>query len=260
MNICWQRPLNSYQSQCSLEDGRESVFLHHKDVGRFALHCEPVGLTVEAHRTHKVLELGQQVSQLRAQQHREDRKVQMLLVPPPLSRRRKLTLVTTGDATQWARAQIQWSDAVSLFNIIYWDEPHGRVVKAWCKSWQQVGNWPNRPHHNQVFDLGNSGFNTSEIFRLLYTSLSSPWTNMNTNLSVPCLKSLQTMWMSAKQSLRPPHHEAEDHCGEETANETLPGLLWGELQENSEKKERWNHIRAVISHQHIHKVEDTIVV
>lgn len=69
-----ERPLNSYQSQCSLEDGGESVFLHHKDVGRFALHCEPVGLTVEAHRTHKVLELGQQVSQLRAQQqHRKDR-------------------------------------------------------------------------------------------------------------------------------------------------------------------------------------------
>lgn len=65
--------------------------------------------------------------------------------------------------------------------------------------------------------------------------------------------------MSAEQSLMPPHHEAEDHCGEETANETLPGLLWGELQENQEKKERWNHIRAVISHQHIHKVEDTII-
>lgn len=53
---------DSHQSQSFLEDGRESVFLHHKDVGRFALHCEPVGLTVEAHGTHKVLELGQQVS------------------------------------------------------------------------------------------------------------------------------------------------------------------------------------------------------
>lgn len=61
---------------------------------------------------------------------------------------------------------------------------------------------------------------------------------MNTNLSVRCLTSLQTKWMSAEQSLRPPHHEAEDHCGEETANETLPGLLWGELQENEEKKRK----------------------
>lgn len=54
-------PLNSYQSQCFQEDHRESIFLHHKDVRRFALHHEPVGLTVEAHGTHKVLELGQQV-------------------------------------------------------------------------------------------------------------------------------------------------------------------------------------------------------
>lgn len=35
--------------------------------------------------------------------------------------------------------------------------------------------------------------------------------------------------MSAKHRLRPPHHEAEDHCGEETANKAFPGLLWGEL-------------------------------
>lgn len=70
-----------------------------------------------------------------------------------------------------------------------------------------------------TFDLGNSGFNTSETFSF-------------------CLESLQIMWMSAKQSLRPPHHEAEDHCGEETADETLPGLLWGELQENEEKKKK----------------------
>lgn len=102
------------------------------------------------------------------------RKVQMLLVPPPLSQLRKLTLVTTGDVTQWARARIQWSDAVCLFNIIYWDEPHGRVVKAWCNSWQQLGNWPDRPHHNQVFDIGNSCFHTSEIFRLLHTSRAKP--------------------------------------------------------------------------------------
>lgn len=61
-HLLMERPLNSHQSQSFLEDGRESVFLHHKDVGRFALHCEPVGLTVEAHGTHKVLELGQQVS------------------------------------------------------------------------------------------------------------------------------------------------------------------------------------------------------
>lgn len=60
-------PGDSYQSQCFLEHGGKSVLLHHKDVGRFALHREPVGLAVEAHRTHKVLELGQQIGQLQAQ-------------------------------------------------------------------------------------------------------------------------------------------------------------------------------------------------
>lgn len=57
-------PVNCYQSECFLEHVRESVLLHHKDIRRFTLHCEPVGLAVEAHGAHKVLELGKKVGQL----------------------------------------------------------------------------------------------------------------------------------------------------------------------------------------------------
>lgn len=83
-------PPDPYQSQCFLEHGGERVLLHHKDVGRFALHREAVGLAVEAHRTHKVLELGQQIGQLEAQKspdlnsrHRkmEEALVQLQLLP-----------------------------------------------------------------------------------------------------------------------------------------------------------------------------------
>lgn len=55
----------SYQSQGVLYDGRESVLLHHKDIRGLTHNCEPIGVTVEAHRTNKVLELRQEVGQLR---------------------------------------------------------------------------------------------------------------------------------------------------------------------------------------------------
>lgn len=66
-----RRPPGSHQSQGLLERGGERVLLHHEDVGRLALHREPVGLAVEAHGTHEVLELGQQVGQLGGGGHRE---------------------------------------------------------------------------------------------------------------------------------------------------------------------------------------------
>lgn len=90
-----------------------------------------------------------------------------------LSQLRKLTLVTTGDATQLARARIQWSDAVCL--TLFTETNHmAELRKHGVTVDSRLLNWPNWPHHNQVFDLRNSGFHNSVIFRLLYTSRVKP--------------------------------------------------------------------------------------
>lgn len=61
--------LKSYPSQCVLYHSRKCVLLHHKYIRGLAFNCKPVGLTVVAHRTHKVLKLRQQVGQLKVQQN-----------------------------------------------------------------------------------------------------------------------------------------------------------------------------------------------
>lgn len=66
--LCWRRW--SYPSERVLQHRRKRVLLHHKDVRGLTLDGEADGLAVEAHGTHKVLELGQQVGQLGAHRHR----------------------------------------------------------------------------------------------------------------------------------------------------------------------------------------------
>jgi len=61
----------SYPSLYVLQHSRKSVLLHHKDIRGFTFDCKPVGLTVEPHRTHKALELRQEVGQLRGEQSKK---------------------------------------------------------------------------------------------------------------------------------------------------------------------------------------------
>lgn len=55
---------SSYPSERVLQHSGKRVLLHHKDLRGLALDGEADGLAVEAHGTHKVLELGQEVGQL----------------------------------------------------------------------------------------------------------------------------------------------------------------------------------------------------
>lgn len=64
----------SHPSERVLHHGGQRVLLHHKDVGGLALHREAVGLTVEAHGTNKVLELREQVGELRSKHKRAGQK------------------------------------------------------------------------------------------------------------------------------------------------------------------------------------------
>lgn len=59
-----QTLLRAYLRQGVLHHGRERVLLQDEEVGGLTFHGEAVRLAVVAHRTHKVLELSEQVGQL----------------------------------------------------------------------------------------------------------------------------------------------------------------------------------------------------
>lgn len=51
-----------------LQRRRKHVLVQHEQVRGLALHREPVGVAVELHRAHEVLELGHDVGQLRGEE------------------------------------------------------------------------------------------------------------------------------------------------------------------------------------------------
>lgn len=125
----------------------------------------------------------------------------------------------------WRRSRnysLPWlaCDQITIYNTskVYFTflvETELNVMKALSGSWQHVGKLPTMSHHKQLL-LG-------------YLETVSIRTNG------PC-----EWWKQIKNT----HDEAKDHSGEETADEALPGLLWGELQWS------WTRNTDCLSRQH----------
>lgn len=69
----WKRRQKPHPSQCVLQHSRKSVLLHDKQIRGLTFNREPVALAVELHGTHKVLELRQEVGQLRGNKAQRER-------------------------------------------------------------------------------------------------------------------------------------------------------------------------------------------
>lgn len=61
--------VHRFPSECVLYHSGQSVLVHHKDIRRLTFNSKPIGIAVEAHGTHKILELRQEVGQNEAKDH-----------------------------------------------------------------------------------------------------------------------------------------------------------------------------------------------